>query len=132
MVTVSYRPGLEHSYMRAPGGLRYALGKADGLSKPYVWAKGNNHTVEMTDADAKRMQQHNDERTLGVVRETDWNTGKSLGDVPEFLIGEKAIKEWMDPFKKRYDEYAANARALAEADSDDLFAITEPATPSAG
>lgn len=128
MVTVVYRPGREHSYMRAPGGLRYSLGTKDGLSKAFVWAKGNDHAVTMAEADAKIMQAHNDAKRLPVVREYDFLTGADLGEIPAFLIGDAAIKKHMDDFGKRYDAYNEAAQALANANSDDLFTLPEGQT----
>ena len=33
-----------------------SVGVADGLSREYVWGRDNKHTVEMTNADAARLQ----------------------------------------------------------------------------
>lgn len=121
MVNVYYRPGREHSYMKAPGGLRYSLGTKDGLSKQYVWHKGNDHVVEMTDADAKVMEEHNKAGRLPMPEERDFMTNESRGTIPAFIIGDAAAKTQADAFAKMYDAYAKAADELAKINSDEIF-----------
>lgn len=121
-VKVGYRAGLEHSMMKAPGGLQYFLGKADGLSRAYGWGKENGHVIEMTDADAKVMQEHHENGGLRAdYPRIDFMTGEQIGTDPEFLIGEAAIKAHEKEFSERYKAYAEAAAQLAAVPSIELF-----------
>lgn len=121
-VKVAYRAGLEHLLMKAPGELQYFLGKQDGLSRAYGWGKANGQVIEMTDADAKVMQEHHEKGGLrNDYPRIDFLTGEQVGLDPEFLIGEAAIKAHEKEFGERYKAYAEQAAALAAVPSVEIF-----------
>ena len=123
-VKVAYRAGLEHQMMKVPGELQYFLGKADGLSRAYGWGAANKQVIEMTDADAKVMEEHQQNGGLrNDYPRFDFLTGDQIPGMadPEFLIGEKAITEHAKEFGERYKAYAEAAAALVAVPSVEIF-----------